>query len=98
MLPNRTKNGQFKKGFSGNPGGRPKLPDAVKDILKPATVEAAKLLVELMNDPSLDSKLRLQCAQSVIERIYGKAAGQAETGQAAEIQIVVSDEVRELMG
>ena len=49
MPANHDENGRFCKGNHANPSGRPKTLDDVKQILKAATTDAAKKLVELMH-------------------------------------------------
>jgi hypothetical protein len=44
----RKENGQFKRGFSGNPGGRPKDEYKVAELARSYTVEAVETLVDLM--------------------------------------------------
>ena len=44
----RKENGQFKQGFSGNPGGRPKDEHKVAELARSYTVEAVETLVDLM--------------------------------------------------
>ena len=56
----RKENGQFKQGFSGNPGGRPKDEHKVAELARSYTVEAVETLVDLMRrqDP-IESVARL---------------------------------------
>ena len=44
----RKENGQFKRGFSGNPGGWPKDEYKVAELARSYTVEAVETLVDLM--------------------------------------------------
>jgi hypothetical protein len=44
----RKENGQFKQGFLGNPGGRPKDEYKVAELARSYTVEAVETLVDLM--------------------------------------------------
>lgn len=60
----------FPKGVSGNPGGRPKTIPEVKEILKAASPDAARALVELL-DSEKDS-IRLAAAQDILDRTQGK--------------------------
>ncbi len=61
----------FPKGVSGNPGGRPKSDPVVKEILKAASPDAARTLVELLN--SEKDSIRLAAAQDILDRTQGKA-------------------------
>ena len=88
---NRDKNGRFGKGNCANPGGRPKVDDKTKAILKAAAPDAARLLVEMMNNPGTGEKTRLQAAQTVLDRVYGKATQPIE-GAVVNIAAQISEE------
>lgn len=60
----------FPKGVSGNPGGRPKMNPEVKEILKAAAPEAARLLVEMMYDDN--PKIAMWAITDVLDRTQGK--------------------------
>ena len=70
----RNSSGKFKKGVSGNPNGRPKIPQEFKDIVKANTVKAINTLVNIMDDASAKEADRIKAAEIVIDRAYGKAA------------------------
>ena len=61
---------RFKKGVSGNPGGRPKGNPAVKELLKKHSEDAAKKLVELLYCGL--EKVELAAAQEILNRTEGK--------------------------
>lgn len=72
MPDNRDQTGRFKKGMSGNPGGRPKVPEQVREMLKAATPRAAALLIACIDDENMPIKDRMDAAKTVLDRVYGK--------------------------
>ena len=68
----RKENGQFKRGFSGNPGGRPKDEYRVAELARSYTVEAVETLVDLMRH-SRDDRVRGTASQALLDRGWGKA-------------------------
>ena len=60
----------FKKGQSGNPRGRPKANPEVKEILKAASPDAARKLVELLG--SRTEKIALAAATEILDRTMGR--------------------------
>ena len=68
----RKENGQFKPGFSGNPGGRPKDELKVAELARSYTVEAVETLVDLMRH-SKDDRVRGTASQALLDRGWGKA-------------------------
>lgn len=91
----RDESGRFPKGVSGNPKGRSKLSDEVRDILKAATKPAAEKLVkgleatkhvtvgfgkEAFLEEVPDFDMQVKCANHILDRVAGKPA-QAITGE-----------------
>lgn len=71
----------FKKGQSGNPGGRSKEWFAIRKKFEEKGPRAFEILVELM-ETSQDEKIRLMAAERVLERAYGKPKQETEiTGE-----------------
>ena len=70
MAEGRTSRGQFQRGVSGNPGGRPKSDPAVKEVLKAASVEAAQELVALIH--SGDPRVALAACREILDRVEGR--------------------------
>ena len=68
----RSANGQFPKGFSGNPGGRPRDEQKVAELARSYTKEAIETLVELMRMGN-DERVRGTAAQALLERVWAKA-------------------------
>ena len=67
----RDKTGRFIKGYSGNPGGRPKDEYNVIELARSYTTEALETLVELMRDGK-DERVRGTAAQALLNRGWGK--------------------------
>jgi hypothetical protein len=66
----RFEDGRFAPGVSGNPGGRPKVPDEVKEMLHALTPEAVRALADTLN--GCDERLRFLAAQEVLNRSLGR--------------------------
>lgn len=67
----------IKPGEVLNPGGRPSIPEEVKDALKAATPAAVKTLVEIMTSGKSEDT-RVKAANIILERVYGKATAQVD--------------------
>ena len=74
----RKENGQFKQGFSGNPGGRPKDEHKVAELARSYTLEAVETLVDLMRH-SRDDRVRGTASQALLDRGWGKAKVEVAT-------------------
>lgn len=64
----------FKKGESGNPGGRAKLtPEAraARDMAREHSTEAVEKLIELMRSAA-DERVQKSAADSILDRSLGK--------------------------
>jgi hypothetical protein len=62
----------FKKGQSGNPGGRPKVIAGVKELAREHTAEAIETLVSIMTNPKSADAARVSAANALLDRGYGK--------------------------
>jgi len=62
----------FKKGQSGNPGGRPKEDAEVRAAARLHGIAAIDKLVELMNDD--DPRIQISAANAILDRGFGKPA------------------------
>jgi Family of unknown function (DUF5681) len=62
----------FKKGQSGNPGGRPKVVAEVKELARAHTGQAIKTLVSIMSNPKAAPAARVSAANAILDRGYGK--------------------------
>ena len=66
---NRTETGKFKKGYSGNPGGRPKKPPELEMYAKDAPAK----LRAIADDPDTPVKIKADIEKFFYEAVYGKA-------------------------
>ena len=63
----------FVKGKSGNPSGRPKIPEGVRELAKAHTEEAIRTLAEVMGDSSAPHGARVTAAEKLLDRAWGKS-------------------------
>ena len=63
--------GRYRKGFSGNAGGRPKDEYKVAELARSYTTEAIDSLVALMRTAK-DERVRGTAAQALLDRGWGK--------------------------
>ena len=61
---------QFAPGHSGNPSGRPRTPEHVKEMLNGLTEKAVLALEDALDGD--DPKLRLTAAQEILNRALGR--------------------------
>ena len=67
LTKSRSANGQFPKGQSGNPGGRPRDEQKVAELARSYTREAIETLAELMCSGN-DERVRGTAAQALLDR------------------------------
>jgi hypothetical protein len=78
----RNKKGQFVKGCSGNPGGRPAIPESQRIALRELTIEAIEIKRQILLDDSVSLDLRNKVADSVLDRVYGRPGIDGDTDSA----------------
>lgn len=71
-MGNPTGKGGFKKGQSGNPGGRKKEVGHVKEMAQQYTAEAVDRLVHWMREG--DGKTSRAAAEALLDRAWGRPA------------------------
>ena len=78
----------FKKGQSGNPGGRPKVIAEVRELAQEHTSKAIETLVSIMTNPKSADAARVSAANALLDRGYGKPPQhQHITGENAPVYV-----------
>lgn len=72
MPENKSKSGRFVAGQSGNPGGRPKIPEDVKMAFRALVPEAVEILGAIMRNPKEKTPYRIEAIKTILDRAYGK--------------------------
>lgn len=83
----RDNNGRF--GAGNKTGGRKRIPDDVKDMLMAATKDAAQLLIDTIRNEAAPIKIRTDCANAVMDRVYGKAAQPIDGNIGGAIEVIL---------
>lgn len=69
---NRDRTGRFRAGTSGNPGGRPKDEQGVRELARKLGPAAIRKLEQLM--ASADERVALAASNAILDRGFGKAS------------------------
>ena len=69
---NATGQGDFQKGRSGNPGGRPKEVAEVRDLARRSTPAAIEALENIMNQATAPASARVAAAEALLNRAWGR--------------------------
>ena len=64
----------FRKGQSGNPGGRPKETGHVRELARQHTGESIATLAAIMGDKSENARARVAAAEALLDRAWGRPA------------------------
>lgn len=72
-IGNKAETMAFVKGKSGNPSGRPKVPESVKELAKAHTEDAIRTLAQVMKNEEAPPGARVTAAEKLLDRAWGKA-------------------------
>jgi hypothetical protein len=78
----------FQPGQSGNPGGKAKINPDVKLMLKEGINKAIWLLLDTLENPDAPLRLRVDCANSILDRGLGKPTQAIAIDSEREFQVV----------
>jgi Family of unknown function (DUF5681) len=87
-LPNKTgrgRDGRFKRGQSGNPGGRPKIFSEVKQAAREHTEAAIETLASAMNNEKATAAVRMAAGVAILGWIARRSGKLTEIEFAAAI-------------
>ncbi len=79
----------FKKGQSGNPGGRPKALADVVELTRAHTVAAVETLASLMADAETPPAARVAAANALLDRAWGKPTQPLGGEDGGPLQVVI---------
>ena len=83
--------GGFRKGRSGNPGGRPKEVGEVRELARQYTAGAMEALRSIMDDPMAPPSARVAAAEAVLNRGWGRPTAMlADDDDGEPRQLIVS--------
>jgi hypothetical protein len=75
----------IQKGQVLNPGGRPKIPEDVKEACRAASIEAVEILLSLMRSEDTNAGERIKAATTILNRAWGTPPQSMEiTGKEGE--------------
>jgi hypothetical protein len=85
--------GQFQKGVSGNPGGRPRVSGEVRELARSKAPRAFERLVELME--SKDQRVAMAASNAVLDRAHGKPSPEERSASFAMRKVKSAGDVVE---
>lgn len=88
------KGNPFKPGQSGNPNGRPKIPQEFKDLAKTKSLDALHRVIEIMENPDSDKKDVLRASEMIMDRAWGKATQPIDAEMSGAIPVKIVDDIK----
>ncbi len=88
-MPERLKPYEWKPGQSGNPNGRPRMPEELKDRLRKINEAAVKRLEAMVESADTPPEVVRKIANDTADRLYGKPTQTIEADVTERRPIVV---------
>jgi len=60
-----------KPGYTGNPGGRPKMPPELREAIQGHSAKAVEVLASILADPAAKAADRIRAAEVLLARAWG---------------------------
>lgn len=80
---------KFAPGQSGNPGGRPKAVNKVRELIAERGVEVVESLFTIAFDPKEHPPTRLAAHRELLDRWLGKAPQQMDDGDGGPLVVKI---------
>ena len=80
----------WKKGQSGNPKGRAKIPEEVRELARCYTQEAIEAQVSVMRDTEAPPAARVSAAENILNRAWGKPESNLTINAGSEFAAVLT--------
>ena len=74
MTIEREGNGQFRKGVSGNPGGKPAVLEEVRELARQQTAASIMALAQIRDDKRAPAQARVAASVALLDRAWGRPA------------------------
>lgn len=85
----------FPKGVSGNPGGRPPMPEELKITAQGFCPEVLQTWVTIMRNPDARDSDRIKAGENIMDRAYGKAPQHIDASMEGGIKITLDPTLKE---
>ena len=85
--------GRFQPGKSGNPGGRPKEVEGVRELARQHTGEAIQTLAAIMRNCKEPAAARVRAAECVLDRGWGRPETTANVKFPRDVRDLSTDEL-----
>ena len=96
-MPQRRTRTSFRKGQSGNPGGRPNIVESIREAARAHTAEAIETLVGLMRRHYEVPAVAERAAEALLDRGWGRPDVSAHVKIERNVRDLSTDEILALL-